>query len=184
MAARTHDHPVINKRVAGATHGSHDPRRIGLHCTESLNRPGIADVLAIPNYWREQGKGYNAHLVIDLEGLTAKCALDSRKCWAIAGGNTGTLHIEIIGSTDLTTGQWMAGTKGLKQAAKWCAYWCEEHGIPIHISTEHGIATHAMYSAAYGVSDHTDPGRNFPLAQFMSWVRFYHEHGWLAAPNG
>ena len=70
--------------------------------------------------------------------------------------------------------------KGLKQAAKWCAWWCETHDIPIKASTVAGIGTHAMYSRAYGVSDHTDPGPNFPWAAFLRRVGYYHEHGWLA----
>jgi len=183
MPTRTHDHPLITKRVAGATHGSQTPSAIVLHCTESLNRPGLSDVLAIPNFWKNQGLGYNAHCVIDGEGLTAKCALDVRKCWAVAGANTGRLHIEFIGSSSLSRSEWAALTKGLKQGAKWCAYWSETHGIPIALSTVHGIGTHGMYSNAYHVSDHTDPGPNFPLAWFMDTVRFYHQHGWYAAPN-
>jgi hypothetical protein len=83
----------------------------------------------------------------------------------------------------MTAAQWFQNTKGLKQAAKWCAYWCETHNIPITLSVHRGIATHAMHSEAFHISDHTDPGAHFPLAQFMSWVRYYHAHGWYVGPN-
>lgn len=180
---RTHEHPTIYRRVPVATHGTHKPQAIVLHSTESPNRPGVADVLAIPNFWRGQGAGYGAHLVIDGEGNTVKCALDSQVCWAVAGANTGRLHIELIGYSRYTEDDWDDQDRGLKQAAKWCAYWTERHGIPIRLSTVRGIATHAMYSAAYHVSDHTDPGKQFPLARFVKRVGYYHEHGWLADPN-
>lgn len=183
MSNRTHDHPTINKRVKGATHGAQTPKRIIIHSTESLNRPGMVDVLAIPAFWQRQGKGYNAHLIIDGEGLTVKGAYDKQVCWAVAGGNTGSLHIELIGSASFTALQWKKCDVGLKQAAKWCAYWCETHNIPILLSTSRGICTHGMMSAAYGISDHTDPGKNFPLKEFIRRVRYYHKEGWLAAPN-
>lgn len=183
MMSRTHDHPTINKRIKGATHGSQHPRQIYLHCTESVNRPGLSDVLAIPAYWNKQGKGYNAHLVMDGEGLTAKCALDNQICWAVAGSNTGSLHIEFVGAASLSAREWAKLDRGLKQGAKWCAYWCEQHHIPIRLSVHGGIATHAMASAAFGVSDHTDPGKNFPLEQFMKRVHYYHTNGWLVGPN-
>jgi hypothetical protein len=181
--ARTHDHPTINTRIKGATHGEQRPHRIVIHTTESANRPGMSDVLAIPAFWKRQNKGYNAHLVMDGEGLTAKCAFDNQICWAVAGSNTGSLHIELIGTASYSKSQWRHYDKGLKQAAKWCAYWCETHNIPIKLSVNNGIGTHAMHSKAFGISDHTDPGINFPLQEFMRRVHYYHEEGWLVGPN-
>jgi hypothetical protein len=183
MSARTHDHPEIYRRVPVDTHGRHSPQAIVLHSTESSNRPGVSDVLAIPNFWRNQGSGFGAHLVIDGDGNTVKCAVDTRICWAVAGSNTGRLHIELIGYARYTEQQWDDQDRGLKQAAKWCAYWSETHGIPIQLSTRRGIATHAMYSREYGISDHTDPGTNFPLGKFLRRVNYYHDEGWLIHPN-
>ena len=183
MAARTHARPPIHKRVAVATHGTQDPKRIIIHCTESPNRPGVSDVLAIPNFWKRQGQGYGTHLVIDGEGNTCQCAIDTRICWGCGGSNTGSLQIEIIGYSASSAAEWAKQIKGLKQAAKWTAYWCEQHEIPIALSVNAGIATHAMHSRAFHKTDHTDPGKNFPLAQFMRNVRYYHAHGWFPAPN-
>jgi N-acetylmuramoyl-L-alanine amidase len=183
MAGRTHAHPDIYRRVPVATHGRHKPVAIVLHSTESPNRPGVSDVLAIPNFWRGQGLGYGAHLVIDGEGLTVKCALDMRICWAVAGANTGRLHVELIGYSRYSKADWDDQDRGLKQCAKWIAYWHEQHKIPLVLSTRAGVATHAMYSKAYGISDHTDPGPNFPLQAMLRRAKYYSDHGWSAAPN-
>jgi len=179
MPRTTERPPNIYRRVPGATHGTHVPSAIVIHCTVSPNVKGVKDVLAIPNYWKIQNKGYNAHCVIDGEGHTVKCALDNKLCWAVAGKNTGRLHIELIGYDTYTKAQWMQQEFGLKEAAKWCAYWCHRWGIPVKTSVNHGIATHAMYSAAFHVSDHTDPGKNFPWTQFMKWVAWYYHNGWV-----
>lgn len=173
---RTFEHPHIYKRVPGATHGPQEPIACVLHCTESPNRPGVSDILAIPNFWRLQGLGYNAHCVTDKDAHTVKCALDTQKCWAVAGSNTGRLHLELIGYTTYTTQEWM--NQGMREAAKWFAYWAHRHHIPIVTSVTHGMATHAMYSAAFGISDHTDPGKNFPWDHFMDDVRIFYKRGW------
>src|SRR5580765_1850283 len=109
----------------------------------------MSDVIAIPNFWKNQGQGYGTQLVIDGEGYTCQCAADNRICWGCAGSNTGSLQIEIIGAASLSPAQWKALTPGIKQAAKWCAYWCEKYHIPISRSVNNGIATHAMHSAAF-----------------------------------
>lgn len=183
MAARTHNNPRVHTRIPVATHGTNHPRRIIIHSTESINRPGMSDVIAIPNFWRAQGKGYGTHLVIDGDGNTVKCALDNRITWGCAGSNSGSLQIELIGSASMTAAQWKRLDVGIKQAAKWCAYWCERWDIPITLDVNRGIATHGMHSKAFGVSDHTDPGKNFPLTGFLRRVRYYHKEGWLAEPN-
>jgi N-acetyl-anhydromuramyl-L-alanine amidase AmpD len=180
MARTTTKPPRIYKRVPGATHGDQHPVAIVIHCTISPNIHGVKDVLAIPNFWKIQDKGYNAHCVGDGEGNTVKCALDSKICWAVAGSNTGRLHFELIGYDTYTAKQWLHDYRaGTKEAAKWCAYWCHRHGIPPRTSVIHGIATHAMYSATYHISDHTDPGKNFPWQQFIAWVQWYYKNGWV-----
>jgi N-acetyl-anhydromuramyl-L-alanine amidase AmpD len=181
MARTTTEPPHIFKRVPGATHGSQHPVAVVIHATISLNRPGVADVLAIPNYWRLQGKGYNAHCVTDGEGHTAKCALDSQICWAVAGSNTGRLHIELVGSDTDSRATWLSDGRrqGVKEAAKWTAYWGHRWKIPMRRSVKHGVAGHVDYSNAYHVSDHTDPGPGFPWDQFLRWCAWYYENGWV-----
>lgn len=177
---RTFEHPHITRRIPGATHGKHDPFAGVLHCTVSPQRAGIADILAVTNGWELQGKGYNAHCVIDGSGHTAKCALDNQICWAVAGSNTGRLHVELIGFDTYTEHQWMTIARaGMKEAAKWFAYWAHEHDIPVRTSVNHGFATHAMYSEAFHKSDHTDPGPNFPWHRFMDDIRYYYKNGWV-----
>src|SRR5258705_13660014 len=86
--------PVVHHRVLLPDHGSHTPRRIILHDTESHDLKGAADALAIPTFWKAQGKGFGSQLVIDSEGITVRCTWDSRVCWCTQDAKTGSLQIE------------------------------------------------------------------------------------------
>ena len=157
-----------------ATHGSHRPRRIILHSTESGDRPGVSDVSGIFSFWRSQGRGYGAHLVIDSDGNTGRGAHANKIVWATFGANTTSYQIELVGFASLPRWRWLKRRRQLDKAAKWCAYQCKQHGIrPVH-STTNGIARHRDFPAG----GHTDPGAGFPLDWFLRRVRFYLANGW------
>lgn len=176
--------PAIHYRIAAQQHGPMIPQRIVLHDTESPNVQGGRDVTGIPEFWQRQGLGYGSHLVMDQQGLTCRCVYDHRIAWHVGGHNTGSLGIEQIGYASYTTADWDKGIVGLKQAAKWCAHWSIEYNIPIRANVQRGICTHRMMSIAYpGDTNHTDPGRNYPLDHVLDLARYYVKHGWLVQPN-
>lgn len=166
-----------------ASHGYQKPTRAIIHCTESPNRRGLDDVLAIPGFWIRQGSGYATQLVIDADGNTCRVVDDNKIAWGCGGSNTGSLQIEFIGYSIDAPALWTARQTGLKQGAKWLAHWHRLYGLPLGLSVTHGIATHAMHSAAFHLTDHTDPGRNFPLGDLLRWARYYRAFGWLQNPN-
>jgi hypothetical protein len=175
--------PKIDILDLGGEHTPHHPTRIILHCTEGPQREGTIDIEGVAGYWRHQDAGYGTHLVIDAQGNTLRWARDGYTTWGTGGANTGSLQIEIIGYTSYTAAQWAACRAGLKQTSKWIAYWSRTHNIPISLSTEHGVCTHAMCSAAGYPTDHGDPGPNYPLSQVLRWARVYKRIGWQRSPN-
>lgn len=177
--------PAVHYRIAAASHGPQVPVRIILHCTESPNVVGGADVKAIPAYWQRQGEGFGSHLVVDRTGLTCRCVYDHRIAWHVGGHNTGSLGIEQIGYASYSTTEWdKLGIVGLKQVAKWCAHWSLQYNIPIRASVTRGICTHRMMSLAYPAdTNHTDPGRNYPLDHVLALATYYRKNGWYTAPN-
>ena len=156
------------------THGKHDPMRVVIHTTESHDYPGRKDIYAIPRYWREQGRGLGAHLIIDKHGQTGKCAPFDRITWAVKNANTGSIHIELIGFARFSPQLWWARVDQLNKAARWLAYLNKEYGIPLVHSCVAGVAGHREVPG----NDHTDPGRWFPMKYLIRKAKVYADRGW------
>lgn len=95
------------------------------------------------------------------------------------GGNDQGLHFCIPGTRFQTPEQWVdpITMDFLISAANACADWVEKYDIPIRKLTvqqvrnhERGFCDHNDVSLAFGLSDHTDPGPNFPWNFFLSTV--------------
>lgn len=161
-----------------SSHGNHDPVRICLHDTESHDAPGVADLAGVASYWHGSGTGYGSHLGIDADGNTGRYVDDREIAWHVGGHNTGSLGIEQIGMASFSKTTWLKRKKQLDKVAKWIAYWSKTYNIPITRSIERGVFTHAMWSAASPLSDHTDPGSGYPLTYVMFRARQYKKTGW------
>ena len=165
---------VTHFNVAKNGHGLQFPRRICLHTTESSDRQGesgLDDCINVMNYWQRQGKGFGTQLLVNKWGLRARYVFDKRVAWGAAGANEETLHLEIIGRASFTKLYWFTRLTQLRAVAQILATWSQEWDIPLVVSVERGVFTHAMASAAFGKSDHTDPGRGFPLGFVMRLAR-------------
>lgn len=170
--------PVVRHNAIGrmATHGKHTPRRIILHSTESGDTRGIGDVSGVFAFWRRQGRGYGAHLVIDAEGNTGQGAPGNQIVWATYGANTGSLQVEMVGRAKWRMIDWIRPSRRrqLNEVAKWIAWWNLLYGIPIVLSTSAGVARHRDFPAG----GHTDPGAGFPLGWVLKRARLYRRKGW------
>lgn len=70
----------------------------------------------------------------------------------------------------------------LRRSAAKVARWCWSYGIPRRLVAERelrrgvaGITTHAIASAAFPPNaGHHDPGRGFPLGEYLELVRRFH----------
>lgn len=147
------------------------PRRIVLHITVSHNRPGLADLEAIIDYFAQTSTRASSHIVNDAEGHDARCVPDHLKAWTQAAYNPDSLSIEQIEYSDKRSREdWLSGnTKQLDNTALWIAYWSKKYGIPITHSVQHGVCEHSELGAAGG--GHSDCGAGYPLDIVLAKAR-------------
>jgi hypothetical protein len=149
------------------------PRLIVLHITVSHNRPGMADIDGILDFFSRPGTQASSHIVNDREGHDARCVHDADKAWTQAAFNPMALSIEQIEySAGRTRDEWMKESrKQLDNSALWCAAWSKAHGIPLTFSTTNGVCEHRHLGAAGG--GHSDCGVGYPLDYVLEKAREY-----------
>lgn len=150
--------------------------RIVLHDAEYEEAQTGAESIAA--YFQRTDKKVSAHAVSDCDS-TIECVRDGDSAFH-APPNTGSLGLELMGFAKQTTADWLDdyGVRMLRdQAAPWVRGKAALHNIPlVWLSVEdlkagkRGITSHNNVSLAFGLSTHTDPGPNFPIAQFLAWV--------------
>ncbi|KUL35736.1 hypothetical protein ADL12_19640 [Streptomyces regalis] len=120
----------------------------------------------------------SAHVCVD-NNSAVRCVADGNRAWHAPGTNSDGLGLELAGYARQSRAEWLDQySKGvLEQAAKVTADWCRKHSIPARKLTvaelkagRRGIVGHRDVSAAYGQTNHSDPGPNFPWDYFLSRV--------------
>lgn len=155
-------------------HGKQIPTVGVWHDTESYDRLGITDLQGIVNYWRTQGNGLGAHLIIDKDGNSALNAPFDQVTWAVANNNTGKIHVELVGFARFVPPIWWTRISQLNKLAKWMAFLNKQYGIPLEFSTTAGWAGHRDFPA----QSHTDPGRFFPKKYVLRRAQQFRDNGW------
>lgn len=181
--------PWIAVHCDGITHGRMTPVRVVLHDTESHSIPGLSDIEGIYNFWKDQGKGYGAHFVVDRTGTIGQGAPMRSEMWHTGNFNNGSVGIEQIGFASYTKLIWSKAHRDqLRSVAKLLAWLHISFDIPLHVPAniwDSGVVTHRMVSAS-GIdpSGHTDPGAGYPLL-FVLWLarRFVKKGGWYVTTN-
>lgn len=155
------------------TNGTHRPRRIVLHTTESGDAAGLSDIKAVFAGWKSNGLG--AHLVIDREGNMGKGAAFSQQTSHVAGHNNGSIGIEQIGfANKLSRREWLTQRGNqLDQTARMIAKASREYGIPIREDRENGIVRHSTLNP----DSRSDPGPGYPMDYVLSLARQYAARG-------
>lgn len=143
------------------------PRRIVLHITVSHNRPGLADLDAILNYFGQLSTQASSHIVNDEEGHDGRSVPDEFSAWTQAAYNRDSLSVEQIQYADLESPEaWKRqASKQLDNTAAWIAHWSHLYNIPIVHSTSNGVCEHRELGAAGG--GHSDVGPNYPLTYVL-----------------
>jgi hypothetical protein len=166
-------------------------RYIVLHATEGATAQGAASWFVNP------ASGGSANLVVD-DDICFRCLNDFVIPWGAPPLNTNGIHIEQAGFSAWTRTEWLQHEHTIQRAAYKAARRCRaykipprllatpaelikdfgggpiEGGVPVHHGPlEGGVVTHAVISAAYHETDHTDPGDGYPLDVFMKHLARY-----------
>lgn len=149
------------------------PTLIGIHVTAGHNRPGVADLLGLGNWFGRTSSEVSSHVATDNEGHSARFVHDRDKAWHVANFNRMTLGIEQIAPGDGTE----ITREMLRETARWVARWSKMHGIPIRkgrveglLVVRSGVIRHSELGAAGG--GHSDPGP-YDMHGMLSLARFY-----------
>lgn len=176
------DLPFIQARHYAKCNGVRRPKWVVLHSMEIENKPESAENVAryfanipfdVPNY-----KKASAHICVD-QNSAVRCVPDNDIAYAAPGSNDEGLHIELAEFARSSEGKWLEenGRAMLNIAAPIVRDWCVSFGIPMTFVDykglrrgEKGVTTHYEVSLAFGWTDHTDPGKGFPIQKFLAQV--------------
>jgi hypothetical protein len=179
---RTFVLPIVHHepaRTGQFSVGHMDPVRAVLHDTESHDVPrSISDLLGVINYWKNNpypsGTLNGAHYLDDRDGFIAQIGTLADILQHVQDANTGSVGIEQVGFASFGGATWLARGAQLDATAKILAYLNKHHNIPLVLSTDRGVSTHAMMSIAkHIVGGHTDPGRFYPKGRVIKRARLY-----------
>lgn len=152
-------------------------RRIVLHSMEMEEGPTTA--LKCLNYFHSTTKSASSHFCTDNQHVGQGVGLED-VAWAAPGCNSDGVQIEQAGFAAQTAAEWKdAFGLGLLQTTGGLVAWlCTYLSIPpVYIDRggllagKSGITTHVQVSLAYRRSDHTDPGKYYPMGDLLAIVR-------------
>jgi peptidoglycan hydrolase-like protein with peptidoglycan-binding domain len=176
--------PAVTEPVhhAGAYHGSNGtPTLVVLHDEEFPLSDTSAEVIA-RNVFSKANAGGCAQYVVDSNSEQHPCA-EADLSWN-APPNMTTIGIERDGYASWSRKAWRqpkAQMTTCRVAARTAEILGRRH-LPVRFNEvadlkaagptgAKGVTTHNNRSKAFGQSDHTDPGPQFPIAEFMALVR-------------
>lgn len=153
---------------------------IVMHTMESPEKPDTAESVAA---WFAVGPAKSSvHYCTDTNS-SVRCVKETDTAWHSGHWPTNlrSIGIELAGQAGQTKAQWhdSYSVNELKQAARLVALLVRRYNIPIlHLSPKQlaaggsGICGHVDVTAAFNVAGgHTDPGPNFPWADFLQLVK-------------
>lgn len=157
--------------------------RIVIHTMEWAERTTTAEACAA--YFKAPGMRNgkpiqaSAHLCIDSDSVV-QCVPFQDVAFAAPGANADGLQIELAGFARQTAEEWADAFSSaqLEKLAQIIAALVQDLGIEVvelnagalKDPARSGITTHAAASKAFKLSDHTDPGPNFPMAALLDRV--------------
>lgn len=144
-------------------------QRVVIHTTENSTGTPAANVA---NY-QIRSKTGSYHYLVDASGKRIRCNTDDWITWSTGNnaGNVQGLNLSFTTYSANTRAQWLAQEKMLRAGATVVADWCKKYNIPaVKVTTGRGICGHGDMRA-FGGTDHTDPGPNFPWDVFIKYVK-------------
>jgi hypothetical protein len=154
------------------------PLWIVVHTTEGSE--GLRSAEDGAAYDKRRTDGTSTHYFHD-QDTTVQCVLTKDRANAAKGtGNRRGIHHELCGRAAQNPTQWhdAASTGTLERFARQAARDAKRWNIPVrHLTVaqvrnfDRGFCSHSDITAAFGESDHTDPGRNYPWTETLNRVR-------------
>lgn len=153
-----------------------------LHCMEYPEKPDSAEWCA--RYFaglEGSAPRASAHACVDSDSIV-QCVPWEQIAWHAPGANSLGIGIEHAGYGRQSLDEWRDtyGQRMLDLSAWLVAALCTRFRIPIDfvdaaelLAGASGITTHAECSKAWKKSTHTDPGKGFPIGDYLAAVRRY-----------
>lgn len=146
-----------------------------IHCTESETAESAASWFANP-----ESEGSTQLVLGEYAGF--RTLPDLVIPWGAPPLNTNGIHIEQVGYSEWSKKDWDAHDR----TVQWCAFQsaiaCVLYDIPVRWVNvaelkQHypGITAHYVVSEAFGLTNHIDPGPNYPYQYFMECVEIYYK---------
>lgn len=159
------DHDILTSNDDGRRQGL--IKRIYIHTFEGRD----LDAIAMAKYQLSPAAGGSYHIVIDVNGMTARENDDDYIPWSAGPkANRDGIHISLAGKAAFSREQWLARPKQLDKLADVVAAYCKAYGVPAIYrnaadlkADRWGISTHVDAALAWRETDHTDPGKGFPM---------------------
>jgi N-acetyl-anhydromuramyl-L-alanine amidase AmpD len=149
-----------------------------IHAMEAAEGPDTAEAIA---RWfaGPDAPQASAHYCVDSNSVVA-CVRDEDTAWHAPGANHNGLGFEHAGYSAQSATQWddPYSHAMLWRSARLVASKCLQYAIPAVwlspkdlLAGRRGITSHWNVTVAFKRSDHTDPGPNFPVDRYVTWVR-------------
>ena len=159
------DHDILTSNDDGRRQGL--VKRIYIHTFEGRDLGAVA----MAKYQLSPAAGGSYHIVIDVNGMTARENDDDYIPWSAGPkANRDGIHISLAGQAAFSRDKWLSRGKQLDKLADVVAAYCRKYGIPAIYrnaadlkADRWGISTHADAAIAWRETDHTDPGKGFPM---------------------
>lgn len=174
-------YPFIQAKHFTAGRGGKTPRIIVLHTMETPESAGRAKQVATW-FGGATAPQASAHYCVDPTDIV-QCVKNEDTAWAVDDYdlNQQSISIELAGAASQTAAQWhdTYSTAEFAQLVTLSKDLAKQYGIPaVHLSAAQildgktkGYAYHADITAAKKIAGgHTDPGANFPIAEFLKAV--------------
>jgi N-acetyl-anhydromuramyl-L-alanine amidase AmpD len=119
------------------------------------------------------------HFATDADTVT-QSVKEEYVAWHAPGANRTGIGIEMAGAARQSADEWHDefSWRVLQRTARLVAYLCRRWNIPVQFIDAsglnygvRGITTHAEVTKAFKKSTHTDPGKSFPMDEFLRLVR-------------
>lgn len=159
------DHDILTSNDDGRRQGL--IKRIYIHTFEGRD----LDAIAMARYQLSPAAGGSYHIVIDANGMTARENDDDYIPWSAGPkANRDGIHVSLAGQAAFGRDTWLRRGKQLDKLADVVAAYCKAYGVPAIYrnaadlkADRWGISTHADAALAWRETDHTDPGKGFPM---------------------